>query len=436
MYRIRLTNGEEAVFRSVEELSLGIASGVIAPDAEIYHKKSRSWQPIRSHPDYQAAVEQRPVALEAPEATRDPASGRPAEPARAPEVVISPEGIPEIVMSAGGISPEDAPTVDVSPEASSIELPPTELPPTDPSQLLLPAPVLQMESRSGRELLLRRKNATPLAIAAAGFAAVVVFIALLLYPRPTPPIPEATKPPNIGATHPQPLPLTPNPAPPTTVESLAASPAESVKVTGPPVPTPEELAARRDLARDHQITALDQGFTKFAFIHLFSPSRLAAVDSVRLTRRAIGPLRTMLTQYRSAIAQIDLTYQDSAERLGASGVWPVGALTNWKAKGPAGEDKEEVAQSDSLLGAIDRLFGLLVEEEGKYNNSEESISFNDVTAAADYDGIRNLIAHLAAIDSTIPSHAPLARLAAAATPPPPVVLPRGSSLPATDTTAH
>ncbi len=431
MYRIRLTTGEEAVFRSVEELSLGIASGVIAPDAEIYLKESRSWQPIRSHPDYQAALEQRPVALEDLEVTQNPASVRPAEPARGPEVVISPEGIPEIVMSAEGVSLEEAPTVDASSEASSLEVSPT-----DAGQLVVPAPVLQMESRSGRELLLRRKNATPVAIAATGFAAVVVFIALLLFPRSAPPIPEATKPPNIGANHPEPLPLTPNPAPPTTVESLAASPAESVKVTGPPVPTPEELAARRDLARDHQIPALDQGFTELAFSHLFSRSRLAAADSVRLTRRAIGHLRTVLTQYRSAIAQIDLTYQDSAERLGASGVWPVGALTNWKAKGPAGEDREEVAQSDSLLGAIDRLFGLLAEEEGKYDNSAESISFNDVTAAADYDGIRNLIAHLAAIDSTVPSHAPLARLAAAATPPPPMALPRGSSPPATDTTAH
>ena len=139
----------------------------------------------------------------------------------------------------------------------------------------------------------------------------------------------------------------------------------------------------------------------------------------------------MVTQYRLAIAQIDITYQDSAERLGASGFWPVGALTNWKAKGPASEDKLEVAQSDSLLGAIDRLFGLLAEQEGKYTSTQESISFNAASATADYDGIRNLIEHLVSSDSIgLPSRVPLERLAAAANPPPPLVVPHGITLPA------
>ena len=410
MYRIRLATGEEAVFRSIEELSVGIASGVIAPDAEIYHKQSRSWLPIRSHPDYQAALEQPPVALEEPDATPE-SSTTPLEESSELELVTSSEG------SLSGTPELDSPS-----EETSLEEVPLELG-------LLPAPVLQMESRSGRELLLKRKNPTPLMIGIGGAAAAAIVVALFVLPRPTPPIPEATKPPNIGATHPDPLPLTPSPAP-TTVESLAASPAESDHRAGPQIPTPEDLAVRRDLARDHQINALDQGIAKLAFTRLFTPSRLATADSVRLTRRAIGPLRTMLTQYRTSVAEIDIVYQDSAERLGASGVWPVGALTSWKAAGPAGEDKEEVAQSDSLLGAIDRLFALLAEEDGKYQSNGESISFSDASAAADYDGIRNLIEHLTAFDSTAtPSHAPLARLAAAATPPPPLVILHGLGSP-------
>jgi hypothetical protein len=410
MYRIRLATGEEAVFRSIEELSVGIASGVIAPDAEIYHKQSRSWLPIRSHPDYQAALEQPPVALEEPDATPE-SSTTPLEESSELELVTSSEG------SLSGTPELDSPS-----EETSLEEVPLELG-------LLPAPVLQMESRSGRELLLKRKNPTPLMIGIGGAAAAAIVVVLFVLPRPTPPIPEATKPPNIGATHPDPLPLTPSPAP-TTVESLAASPAESDHRAGPQIPTPEDLAVRRDLARDHQINALDQGIAKLAFTRLFTPSRLATADSVRLTRRAIGPLRTMLTQYRTSVAEIDIVYQDSAERLGASGVWPVGALTSWKAAGPAGEDKEEVAQSDSLLGAIDRLFALLAEEDGKYQSNGESISFSDASAAADYDGIRNLIEHLTAFDSTAtPSHAPLARLAAAATPPPPLVILHGLGSP-------
>ncbi|HSE43959.1 MAG TPA: hypothetical protein VLA89_01375, partial [Gemmatimonadales bacterium] len=401
---IRLTTGEEAVFRSIEELSLGISSGVIAADAEIYHEKSRSWLPIRTHPDYQAALEQRPIALEEPDATQE-SSTTPPEPSSEPELATSPEG---------GLSA--APKRDGPSEESALKQLPPALGPA------LAAPVLHMESRSGRELLLRRKNPTPLMIGIGGVAAAAIVVVLFVLPRPTTPIPEAIRPPNIGGTHPDPLPLTPNPAP-TTVESLAASPAEPGHKVGPQVPTPEELAARRDIARDHQIKALDQEIAKLAFTRLFTPSRLATVDSVRLTRRAIGPLRTMLTQYRSSVAQIDITYQDSAERLGASGVWPVGALTSWKARGPAGEDKDEVAQSDSLLGAIDRLFALLAEEEGQYSSDEESISFSDASAAADYDGIRNMIEHLTAFDSTAtPSHAPMARLVAAANPLPPFVV--------------
>ena len=411
MYRIRLATGEEAVFRSIEELSVGIASGVIAPDAEIYHQKSCSWLPIQSHPDYQAALEQPPIALEEPGTTQE-SSFTPPEKSSEPELVTSTEGgltaTPERDSSSGESALEQLP----------IGLGPVRV-----------VPVIQMESRSGRELLLKRKNPTPLMVGIGGVAAAAIVVVLFVLPRPTTPVPEATKPPNIGASHPDPLPLTPIPAP-TTVESLAASPAESVHKLGPQIPTPEELAVRRDLARDRQANALDQGIAKLAFTRLFTPSRLATADSVRLTKRAIAPLRTMLTQYRVSVAEIDVTYQDSAERLGASGVWPVGALTSWKAKGPAGEDKEEVAQSDSLLGAIDRLFALLAEEDGKYQSNGESISFSDASAAADYDGIRNLIEHLTAFDSTAtPSHAPLARLAAAATPPPPLVILHGLGSP-------
>jgi hypothetical protein len=409
MYRIRLSNGEEAVFRSIEELSLGIASGVIAPDAQIYHKKSDSWLPLRTHPDYKAAIEQRPIALEELESAEDVTSA------------AAEDGSPDPQLGAASEGPVEVAGSESMPEVRSLD----DLPLEDTA---LTGAVLQMESRSGRELLLRRKNPIPLMAAIGGIAAAIIIVVLFVLPRPTPPVPEAVKPPNLGTTHPDPIPLTPTPAP-TTVESLAAARAESPHA-GPPVPTPEELSTRRDLARDHQIQALDQGIARLGFTRLFTPTRLASSDSVRLTRKAIGPLRTLVTQFRFAIAQLDITYQDSAERLGASGVWPVGALTSWKAKGPAGEDKEEVAQSDSLLNAIDRLFGLLTEEEGKYTSNEESISFNDASAAADYDGIRNLIEHLIPTDSIVPpNHVPLARLAAAANPLPPLVVPRGTLLP-------
>src|SRR5262245_49382141 len=227
MYRIRLSNGEEAVFRSIEELSLGIASGVIAPDAEIYHQKSHSWLPIRTHPDYQAALEQRPVALEEPESTQE----------SSPPQVVEISTIPKI----GAAAPEDLLEDEepgTTPEVRSLDDLPLE-------GTALTGSVLQMESRSGRELLLRRKNPIPLMAVIGMLATAAIVVVLFVLPRSTPPIPEATKPPNLGTTHPDPLPLTPNAAP-TLVESLTAPRAQSPQVAGPPVPTPEELASRRD----------------------------------------------------------------------------------------------------------------------------------------------------------------------------------------------
>ncbi len=63
MFRIRLANGEEAVYRSIEELALGIQSGVLTPDAEVYHARGDRWLPIESHPEYAQAVERAAVLV-------------------------------------------------------------------------------------------------------------------------------------------------------------------------------------------------------------------------------------------------------------------------------------------------------------------------------------------------------------------------------------
>jgi hypothetical protein len=265
MYRIRLTTGEEAVFRVVEELSLGIASGVVAPDAEIYHTKSGSWLPIRSHPVYQAALEQRPIALEDPEATQNPASVRPAEPAPVPEVMISPEGIPEIVMSADGVSPEEALTIDVPSEASLLEVSPTDAGPGRSARV---------PDRMRRSDSLRAEECHPLAIAATGFAAVVVFIALL-FPRSAPRSPRRPSP-QYRANHPPSrFPLR-HPPPP--VRSLAHR-RPSGRVTGEA--DARGVGRRRNLAPGSSESRRSTRVHPAAFGHLFLQPSWAA-DSVGL----------------------------------------------------------------------------------------------------------------------------------------------------------
>jgi hypothetical protein len=57
MYRIEVAPGEESVFRTIEELAVGIRNGVVTPRARIYHHASEKWLPIGLHPHYKKALE-------------------------------------------------------------------------------------------------------------------------------------------------------------------------------------------------------------------------------------------------------------------------------------------------------------------------------------------------------------------------------------------
>jgi hypothetical protein len=56
MYRIEVAPGEESVFRTIEELAVGIRNGVVTPRARIYHHASEKWLPIGLHPHYKKAL--------------------------------------------------------------------------------------------------------------------------------------------------------------------------------------------------------------------------------------------------------------------------------------------------------------------------------------------------------------------------------------------
>lgn len=52
MFRIRFASGEEALFRTVDELADGIREGLVPATAQIFHAKSQQWLPIAVHPVY------------------------------------------------------------------------------------------------------------------------------------------------------------------------------------------------------------------------------------------------------------------------------------------------------------------------------------------------------------------------------------------------
>ncbi len=56
MYRIELSPGDEAAFRSIEELAVAIRRGIVTPRARIWHNASGKWLPIELHPHYKIAA--------------------------------------------------------------------------------------------------------------------------------------------------------------------------------------------------------------------------------------------------------------------------------------------------------------------------------------------------------------------------------------------
>lgn len=56
MFRLRYASGEEAIFRSVEELALGLRSGIIGTDTVVLDSSAHVWQPLTQHPLYPEAT--------------------------------------------------------------------------------------------------------------------------------------------------------------------------------------------------------------------------------------------------------------------------------------------------------------------------------------------------------------------------------------------
>src|SRR6188508_2866859 len=113
MYRIRLPSGEQAVFRSVEELTLAVQSGVIGPTAEVYLPDANRWMQMESHPDFQAA-RVKPASAESPAQS----SSLP-QPVTQPPVSLAP--IP-LVEKAPPSSPAPAPTQLSAPSTPTVSV--------------------------------------------------------------------------------------------------------------------------------------------------------------------------------------------------------------------------------------------------------------------------------------------------------------------------
>jgi hypothetical protein len=61
MYLVDLGFGEEALFRSGNELAEAIRRGIVGEQSRIYHRTRATWLPITVHPEYRRITAEHPA---------------------------------------------------------------------------------------------------------------------------------------------------------------------------------------------------------------------------------------------------------------------------------------------------------------------------------------------------------------------------------------
>ena len=147
MYRIELAPGEETVFRTIEELAVGVRNGLVTSRSRIYHTASQKWLPIEFHPHYKKALElsthrqDLPVAR-VPERLESLSFAVP-RPAPAPPSPPAPPAEPEPVAPAppSFLAPASEP-VEPEPVAAEPVVPKPVVPEPVVSKPVVPKPVV------------------------------------------------------------------------------------------------------------------------------------------------------------------------------------------------------------------------------------------------------------------------------------------------------
>lgn len=327
MYLIRLPTGEEAVYRSIEELALAVHSGVVGPAAQAYHRATSEWLPIADHPEYQAAL-----AI------------------HVPEPVLS-EPLPE----APALAPTAAEPVAENPVSRSA-----------------PRPRTGSLISEGRASKLRRMLMVTFSVILLGSTGIGIGFGLqLLWSR------MKAKPSSSSMTEgmePDPgltlraqtalFALDSSIAAAAQALSAPARTADPKRHTVNPALSPTEagyLEAREQL---------DSSLVLVNFRRLFSPTRLRDGESVRQARRVIDGAANVFRVYwgqEVMLEQTDPRPNALAFR----------------------ETYETTETARELLTDLDSLFSILGNHVGGYSIQNDTIAFLDMTAAHDWEAVRN-----------------------------------------------
>jgi hypothetical protein len=142
MYRIEVTPGEESVFRTIEELAVGIRNGVITPRARIYHQASQKWLPISLHPHYKKALEMPAASSAHPTAKTTPSGQVPPRPTpRLESLAAAPSPEPKVEAEPARVIPAPVPSPILAMQQEVLrDLPVVAIPEPEPLPWTRPAP--------------------------------------------------------------------------------------------------------------------------------------------------------------------------------------------------------------------------------------------------------------------------------------------------------
>ncbi|HWA17292.1 MAG TPA: hypothetical protein VG817_12725 [Gemmatimonadales bacterium] len=331
MFRLRYASGEEAIFRSVEELALGLRSGIIGTDTYVLDSTAHVWQPLSHHPAYQQATTLAATLHSYGDLELEP-------------VVTTP-----------------APLTTPSGQQRAISLP--------------SAPVYQMASISGGELEARRQQKVMIKAGIVAGAALIVALSGFMIWR------ERGRG-NEQAESQAQVPPVPAPARRSTP---SAAPSGSYWLS------PGILASRREDAQARIDQALIDSSTHLWWEDLTALERLRSADSLRIELERLKRWRRLSNEHRTNSFTMLKLYQDTANLQVRNDQWSLLDVNDWRSRGAFVEGPLDALRVDSLLGGLQKLYELLLAQNGQYQLAPGRAEFTAHRARVEYQRLAGIL---------------------------------------------
>ncbi|MBW8772190.1 MAG: hypothetical protein JF590_02670 [Gemmatimonadetes bacterium] len=175
------------------------------------------------------------------------------------------------------------------------------------------------------------------------------------------------------------------------------------------IPALESVRLRYLAAQGKALDQYESGLEANGFTDLFDPAKVSNADRRSEAFDGIDAGRSALRDFRRRQAAIDFAYSDSMRQ-----AMPPGSDTpDFRTFGPIlRETPAQAALTDSLIGAVAEMYGLLTTEAGGYTFRAGSLTWKDPDNAERYQTLEEqLTAQIARIRMRAPSEIPPAMAA-------------------------